>query len=111
MRKRSDRIKVIYNKKLLWVIIVLIILFMVLIYFIVKNNSNNKDNMQNNNLKECSVDSDCVPACGCHASTCIPVTQRGKCEIVFCTQDCSGPLDCKAGYCGCLNGKCSVVSN
>ena len=112
MAKKGDGIRIIYNKKLLWIIIVLIILFVILIYFIAKNNGNNKDNTENNNIvKECSIDNDCSPATCCHSDSCIPVINKPNCKGMFCSMDCSGPLDCGAGHCGCINGKCSVVSN
>ncbi len=113
-KKGIGGIKFTHNKKLFWIIIALIILLIVLIYFIAKNNGNDKngkDNTENNVMRECSVDSDCDQVCGCHPSSCIPLSKKPVCERMFCTMDCSGPLDCGAGHCGCVNGKCSVVSN
>ena len=34
---------------------------------------------------------------------------RQKPCTLMCTMVCSGPLDCGAGSCGCVNGRCSVV--
>jgi hypothetical protein len=56
----------------------------------------------------CTSDSDCVPAQCCHASSCINNNYKGVCNLL-CTDVCSGPLDCNAGSCGCVNGKCSVI--
>jgi len=59
----------------------------------------------------CIIDQDCVPAKCCHPSSC---TNRAaaaalSCENKLCTMSCEGPIDCGAGSCGCVNGKCAVV--
>ena len=59
---------------------------------------------------ECTSAADCVPAECCHASTCIPETQKKVCNLM-CTANCAGPLDCGAGSCGCVKGKCAVISS
>ncbi len=105
-RKKRRGIRIEHNKTLFWIIIILIILLIVLIYFIVKNKKTDIDV-----LAECSVDNDCAAVCGCHPEQCIPIKQRGECPKVFCSQVCSGPLDCGAGSCGCVKGKCQVVPN
>ena len=61
--------------------------------------------------KECNLDSDCVPAWCCHSNQCISKNNAPNCTGIFCTAVCSGPLDCKAGHCGCINGKCVIVKN
>lgn len=104
-KKKKGKIKIEHNRTLFYIIIFLIVLLIILIYFIVKNNEVDE------NGSECVLDSDCLPACGCHPDSCIAGDVRGECENVFCTQVCSGPLDCGAGSCGCVNGKCAVVSN
>ena len=106
MVKKRGRIKIHSNWKLLIIIIVLIVLFAILIYFLAKNNNHKVVNTN----AECKLDNDCVAVCGCHPNLCIPKIQRGNCENMFCTMDCEGPLDCGAGHCGCVNGKCDVVS-
>jgi hypothetical protein len=57
---------------------------------------------------ECTLDADCVPAECCHPSSCTAVAVKRACNLM-CTASCEGPLDCGAGSCGCVNGKCSVV--
>ena len=108
-KKRGlKKMRINHNKKLFWAIILLLIILSVLIYFIINNKPvNNDENLE----KECYEDKDCVPACGCHPDSCVPAAKRGECERLICTQECSGPLDCNAGYCGCVNNKCSVVDN
>ena len=106
-KKGVDKIKISHNKKLFWIIIILLILLGILIYFIVKNS--NQDNKKNNLDKECNIDEDCVPLQCCHADTCVNKDKKQKCIGVACTLDCSGPLDCGAGYCGCVNNKCQVI--
>ena len=44
----------------------------------------------------------------CHPSGCTVVTAKQPCNLM-CTASCEGPLDCGAGSCGCVKGKCSVV--
>jgi hypothetical protein len=55
----------------------------------------------------CASDSDCVPAQCCHPDSCINVAQKHVCTLL-CTASCQGPIDCGAGHCGCINGKCGV---
>ncbi len=61
---------------------------------------------------ECSVtcesDSDCVGSTCCHPASCINRAYRGACNEL-CTQVCTGPLDCGAGSCGCVNNRCVVI--
>lgn len=111
VKKRGiDKPRIVHNKKLFWTIIILGIILIALIISIVINSKNN--NIPDNSPeKECQQDSDCAPVCGCHSNSCTPVINKTECERVLCTQDCSGPLDCGAGYCGCVNGKCRVISN
>ena len=108
-----DKPRIVHNKKLFWIIIFLGIILIILIIFIVVNvkHDNNNSKGNNTNLKECAQDSDCVPVCGCHPNSCIPSANRTECERVICTQECSGPLDCGAGSCGCVNNKCSIIQS
>lgn len=57
----------------------------------------------------CTKDSQCVPAQCCHPTSCINVLYKPSCSKVACTMECSGPLDCGAGHCGCVKGKCQVI--
>jgi len=111
-RTKRKGIKIQHNKTLLYVIIVLIILFIILVYYIAVNfkmpdNGNNKNG--NNNVIECQSDSDCVPGSCCHATSCVNINNRPDCEEMMCTMECSGPLDCGAGHCGCINNKCVII--
>ncbi len=60
-------------------------------------------------LQVCLTDDDCVPAECCHPASCINKANKGVCTLL-CTMSCEGPIDCGAGRCGCVNGKCSVVA-
>lgn len=87
-------------KKLFWSIIILIIFFIILITFILKNQGG---------ITEDSLE--CVPATCCHPTECVSSEQAPDCSEIFCTAVCFGPLDCGAGNCEAINGKCEVVSN
>jgi len=102
-KKERRGIKIEHNKKLFWVIVLLLIALIFLVWFILQN-----DEIEN---KECQIDKDCVPSGCCHSESCVPLEEAPNCSGVFCTAVCSGPLDCGEGYCGCVKGKCQVVSN
>jgi hypothetical protein len=55
----------------------------------------------------CTTDSDCVPAQCCHPTSCMNKAYKHVCTLL-CTASCEGPIDCGAGSCGCVNGRCSV---
>jgi hypothetical protein len=57
---------------------------------------------------ECTRDSDCVPAECCHPASCTAEAAKRPCNLM-CTMVCSGPLDCGAGSCGCVNGTCRII--
>ena len=58
----------------------------------------------------CTRDGECVPAQCCHPESCVNVKYRPDCSAVLCTAACLGPLDCGAGHCRCIDGKCQVVA-
>ncbi len=58
--------------------------------------------------QSCMTDHECVPAQCCHPTSCTNKANKGVCNLM-CTRSCEGPIDCGAGSCGCVNGKCSVV--
>jgi len=94
------------------IIFMILILIILLIWFIVfKGNDFFADINNNENLFECSADSDCVPASCCHANSCISLNKKSDCSGMFCTAVCQGPLDCGAGHCSCVKNKCEVVSD
>lgn len=107
-KKNTDRVRIVHNKKLLWIIIILIILLIILVFFIARNYKDFSD-PSDNNVKECKNDNDCVPGGCCHPNSCVSLDKKPDCKGMICTQDCSGPLDCGAGHCGCVNNKCSIV--
>ncbi len=57
---------------------------------------------------ECTGAADCIPAECCHPTACIAGPRKTPCTIM-CTMVCSGPLDCGAGSCGCIDGRCAVI--
>jgi len=78
---------------------------LLIFFFITKNNNVNENDTR------CKVDTDCFPISCCHAQSCVIRELKPDCNGVFCTEECSGPLDCGRGYCGCINDKCSVITN
>jgi hypothetical protein len=59
-------------------------------------------------VQTCTIDQDCMPAQCCHPTSCINRVAKQPCNVL-CTMSCDGPIDCGAGRCGCVNGKCGVV--
>lgn len=57
----------------------------------------------------CTIDTDCVSAECCHPKSCTGKAAVPPCDTVMCTMSCEGPIDCGAGSCRCVNGKCRVV--
>lgn len=135
IRKKREGIKIEHNKKLFWIIIFLLALLIVLVWFISQNGKKTYYLLKDSEcikvreypdrisyshyerledcekmvIKECSTDANCVPASCCHPDSCVTKEKAPDCAGVFCTQVCSGPLDCGAGYCGCVEGKCDIV--
>jgi hypothetical protein len=60
--------------------------------------------------QSCSSAEGCVPAQCCHPTSCINKAAAPSCDNVMCTMSCEGPIDCGAGSCGCVNGKCGIVA-
>ena len=59
---------------------------------------------------QCTVDSDCVPAVCCHASSCVPISEAPNCNGVACDAGCNEyTMDCGQGYCACVSGVCTAV--
>jgi hypothetical protein len=57
----------------------------------------------------CTADADCVPAPCCHPTSCTSHLAKQPCNVM-CTMSCEGPIDCGAGSCGCVKGKCGIVA-
>jgi hypothetical protein len=102
------KIKIEHNKPLFWAIVVLMIVLIIVIVYIVRlNKENNIHNPINNS--QCRTDADCIPAGCCHPTSCTTKENVKPCNLL-CSQDCSGPLDCGAGRCGCVKGNCQIVA-
>lgn len=106
MKKRSEKLKIYFNKKLLYVIIILVIILIVLIILL----------RQQSLYVECSVDSDCIK----QQTTCCSCESGGE-EVCVAEKDASeyAPKDCPKGInlcaavysclidsCKCVNNKC-----
>jgi len=90
------------KKRLAILFLIIIILALgFLIYFSIKTDK----------TQECEVNSDCLTASCCHPDSCVLKDNPPNCSGIFCSQVCSGPMDCGAGYCGCVNKKCKVIKN
>jgi len=55
----------------------------------------------------CRTDADCVPTECCHPSACENKRFKEPCNVM-CTMVCEGPIDCGAGSCACVGGRCAV---
>lgn len=100
------KFKIIHNKKLFWIIIGLVILLAIVIGTIIKDGGKINEVIKGD---LCIQDSDCVPATCCHPTECVIKEKTPDCSSMFCSTVCSGPLDCGAGNCGCVNNKCEVI--
>ncbi|VVB78154.1 Uncharacterised protein [uncultured archaeon] len=105
MKKRRDKFRFSYNQILM--IVLAIFLLLIAVIFLIKSQEINKEKES----RECETDNECVASACCHPSSCVRIEKKPECSNRFCTMDCEGPLDCQAGHCGCINGKCSVVSS
>lgn len=64
---------------------------------------------KNKDVKECSVNEDCVPEICCHATSCVAKEKQPNCEGIACTLNCEPEtLDCGQGSCECVDNKCEV---
>ena len=107
MRKKgTKKIKIEHNKKLFVAIIILLIFFCSIVWIIIQDRKQ-IDEIVTEDI--CLIDSDCVPASCCHPDSCVIKEKVPDCGGIFCSQVCSGPLDCGAGSCGCVDNKCEVV--
>lgn len=104
-KKKGKIIRIEFNKK---IFITLLILIAILILLILYLKANWHENVKNNPV--CLTDSDCVPNGCCHPSSCVVKEKAPICKDLICTMDCSGPLDCGAGTCGCNKGNCEIIS-
>jgi hypothetical protein len=59
-------------------------------------------------IRSCLTDSNCVPEQCCHPTSCINRAFKGVCTVL-CTNVCSGPIDCGAGHCSCISGRCGIA--
>jgi len=112
-KKGISKIKIEHNRVLFWIIIILMILLVILIWFITHPKEETQNN-QNNSVGDkfyCETDEDCVPDSCCHAIICLNAKYKPDCSGIFCSQVCSGPLDCGAGSCKCISNGCAVISN
>ncbi|HOW37152.1 MAG TPA: hypothetical protein PLK34_02800 [Candidatus Pacearchaeota archaeon] len=97
MKKRINNIRIISVT-----IAVLILLSLILLFLKLRaNSSENPEGIL-----------ECVPDKCCHASECVLKQDAPECSSSFCTMECrEGTMDCGAGHCEYLNGKCEVVWN
>lgn len=118
--KKQPKIRITHNTGLLKIILFLVVIFIILIAVIVFNrpsvdepDSDKKvidDSGKTIDAKSCNQNSDCVPSSCCHPTECVSRDNIPDCSGRFCSTVCSGPLDCGAGSCGCVDSKCSIIS-
>ena len=107
-KKGLKRIKIEHNKWLFAVIIILLLLLGYVVYVIIKDRNKIEDVIRED---ICLSDADCVPAGCCHPDSCVIKEKAPDCSGAICTAVCSGPLDCGAGSCGCINNQCEIIPN
>src|SRR3989338_4781863 len=62
------------------------------------------------NPKQCTQDSDCVPAQCCHATDAVNKDAAPNCQGKACTLDCApNTLDCGQGEIKCIENTCTAV--
>ena len=106
-KKGVKRLKITCDWKLGLGIIILLIFLGSIIWIIVEDR---REIVEIVGGDLCVENSDCVPASGCHPTECILKARYVEpSEKMICSAVCSGPLDCGAGSCGCVNNKCAVV--
>ena len=60
--------------------------------------------------KVCSVDSDCIAAQCCHATSAVNKENAPDCSGILCTMNCApDTLDCGQGEIKCVEGSCEAV--
>jgi hypothetical protein len=96
------------KSKIALLVFLILLLVAVTVLLLTGLNNPNKTPTPPSSNTSCNSDYDCVPAQCCHPTSCININYKGVCNLL-CTQDCSGPLDCGAGFCACVDKKCSVV--
>ena len=97
--------KVCMNKKGIFTGLIIIVVLLVVGFFWFVGKWNGEDG------EECVSDEECVAASCWHASECVLESKAPNFSGSFCSMVCSGPLDCGAGSCGCVDNKCAVVPN
>ncbi len=94
------------------IVIGIIIILLVGFYLIIREISrkNVLEGERNKIEIECANDLECTLALCCHASICVPLSEKPDCKGIYCTQVCEpGTLDCGQGSCNCVNNKCKAV--
>jgi len=92
------------NKKGVFVMLIIVGVLLVVGFFWFMGNLDEEDGAV------CFVDEDCVPISGCHPAGCVMKENLSESvDTMICTAVCSGPLDCGAGSCGCVNNRCEVI--
>jgi hypothetical protein len=109
----EKKVKVEYTKGLFYLIALLLISFVIVIFLAYSDNKKNEKNVNATtlNVTDCEEDLDCIPATCCHPDSCIIKQKAPNCDDSICTMVCSGPLDCGAGSCRCINNKCQITPN
>lgn len=108
-KRRIRRVNIKHNRVLFWFIIGLIILLAIVLAI---NNKKNNEIIEVVRGDLCSIDSDCVPSSSCHPTECvIKESVKERPDGLICSSVCSGPLDCGAGSCGCVQNKCAIIPN
>jgi hypothetical protein len=88
-----------------WIILVVILLLIFLVFVIFYNPKDSSASKQN----YCLSAKDCSPATCCHPSEVVNKDYAPDCSGAFCSQECSGPLDCNMGRIDCIDNECKII--
>ena len=104
-RTERNRMKIRKKIKPRHIIFGLIMISIISLYFILEN----ERYYESPQSEICQIDSDCVTSSCCHPTSCINSDYQPDCENIFCTQECTGPIDCGKGECRCIENRCETI--
>jgi hypothetical protein len=81
-----------------------VIIIVIVVVFLIFYNSGKSEDQD----FECQSSEQCFPSTCCHASSCVPKSEKPDCSGVVCTLTIE-PGTADVGSCECINNKCELV--